>query len=414
MVKKNILISAYALSPVLGSEFGVGWNFVSRLSNYYNITVLFGTCRDRMGISHDLLQYVAAHPNKNIDFVFVNPGRMARFFDYLNHHVSRLFFFVALEFYQRDVYNIASRLARRRNYVLAHQLNPIGFRQPGYLWKLNIPFVWGPVGGSSNLDWGMLPSLGLSDALRHAVRNLSNEYFLRYSKKLKKAVAQAHVIFAATTRDAANFNANFGVVCPVIRENSVRQPRGVETGCHVPLRFILVGNLESRKGLGLLLEALRGVPPELDWLLDVVGDGPEANRLKKKCESYGLTPKVIWHGAVTRVDAVRLMEDADVHLLPSVMDSNPTVLLEAFECGIPSIALDQFGAADLIDEDTGIKVGLGTREHVISGLRAGVVWCVRHPNRVLEMKKRVREKAERLTWDSSIEQLRSLYLNVEL
>ena len=32
---------------------------------------------------------------------------------------------------------------------MLHQLNMIGFREPGYLWKLSketdIPFVWGPV-----------------------------------------------------------------------------------------------------------------------------------------------------------------------------------------------------------------------------------------------------------------------------
>jgi hypothetical protein len=28
-------------------------------------------------------------------------------------------------------------------------LNMIGYREPGYLWKLNVPFVWGPMGGTN-------------------------------------------------------------------------------------------------------------------------------------------------------------------------------------------------------------------------------------------------------------------------
>ena len=38
--RRRILVSAYALSPVLGSEPGVGWNFCSRLAAYHDVTVL--------------------------------------------------------------------------------------------------------------------------------------------------------------------------------------------------------------------------------------------------------------------------------------------------------------------------------------------------------------------------------------
>jgi hypothetical protein len=39
MKKLNILISAYACNPYLGSENQVGWNIVYRLSKFHNLTV---------------------------------------------------------------------------------------------------------------------------------------------------------------------------------------------------------------------------------------------------------------------------------------------------------------------------------------------------------------------------------------
>src|SRR5689334_9250362 len=38
--RARILVSAYALSPVLGSEPGAGWNICMRLAAYHDVTVL--------------------------------------------------------------------------------------------------------------------------------------------------------------------------------------------------------------------------------------------------------------------------------------------------------------------------------------------------------------------------------------
>ena len=37
----------------------------------------------------------------------------------------------------------------------------VGYREPGYLWKIEKPFVWGPIGGLENSPWRFLPSLGI-------------------------------------------------------------------------------------------------------------------------------------------------------------------------------------------------------------------------------------------------------------
>ena len=52
--------------------------------------------------------------------------------------------------WQWKTYLIAKEICAEVNIDVLHQLNMIGFREPGYLWKLSkengVPFVWGPIG----------------------------------------------------------------------------------------------------------------------------------------------------------------------------------------------------------------------------------------------------------------------------
>src|SRR5687767_11402991 len=40
MMRRRVLVSAYAVSPTRGSEPGMGWNICTRLARYHDVTVL--------------------------------------------------------------------------------------------------------------------------------------------------------------------------------------------------------------------------------------------------------------------------------------------------------------------------------------------------------------------------------------
>lgn len=46
--------------------------------------------------------------------------------------------------WQQKTLAIAKQIIKEQNIDIVHQLNMIGFREPGYLWKLDKPFIWGP------------------------------------------------------------------------------------------------------------------------------------------------------------------------------------------------------------------------------------------------------------------------------
>ena len=324
-LRKKILISAYAISPYLGSEYGVGWNFVTRLSAFYDVTVLYGTSGNRMGNNAEMVEFIETNGSAGVHYVYVRPNLMVLFFDWLNRKVNPIFFAFSFSFWQRQVLVTARKLAKNGRYDLVHQLNPIGFRQPGLLWNLKIPFVWGPVGGTSDLNKIFFPLLGRGSYFRHVTRNLSNLYFLRFSSKIKKSSQAAAAIFCATQADRNNFRKFLNVECPVIRENSIinRASSIKKTGSH--LNFVWVGRVDELKALNLVIESVARLGRREAWTLHVAGDGPTKEKCRAMSQALGVAEQIVWHGCVMREQVLEIMREADVHITTSLMDSNPKI-----------------------------------------------------------------------------------------
>lgn len=100
-----------------------------------------------------------------------------------------------------------------------------------------------------------------------------------------------------------------------------------------PTIFFL-GRHEKRKGLGVLLDAMRRLPPNVR--LWVAGDGPETSRLKKM---YGDDARVEWLGRLDDAEKASRLRGADVFCAPSLHgESFGVVLLEAMAAETPIVA----------------------------------------------------------------------------
>jgi len=105
-----------------------------------------------------------------------------------------------------------------------------------------------------------------------------------------------------------------------------------------PTIFFL-GRHEPRKGLEVLLEALRDLPP--DVRLWVGGDGPQTAELR---ERYGHDSRIEWLGRVSDEERSARMRGCTVYCSPSVRgESFGMVLLEAMAAGCALVASDLDG-----------------------------------------------------------------------
>jgi glycosyltransferase involved in cell wall biosynthesis len=112
-------------------------------------------------------------------------------------------------------------------------------------------------------------------------------------------------------------------------------------------RMIYVGQLISRKGLDLLVQAMAMVHEE-KCVLDIIGDGPEAHLYKDLSEKSGLNDRIRWHGPIPNEKVLKQIVEADLLVLPSRFDGWGAVVNEALTVGTPVLASDKCGASCLL------------------------------------------------------------------
>jgi len=112
-----------------------------------------------------------------------------------------------------------------------------------------------------------------------------------------------------------------------------------------PIRLVTVASLRSRKGHLRILAALRQV--ERPWEWHIVGDGPEAERLKAQIPTQ-ISHRVHFHGAVANPYPYIAASDALVHLPYS--EAFGIVILEALALGVPVISSPAIGPLEISEE----------------------------------------------------------------
>lgn len=148
-----------------------------------------------------------------------------------------------------------------------------------------------------------------------------------------------------------------------------------------PLRVLCVARLVPKKGIDLLVRALARC--DLDWRLDVAGDGPERAALDALVRELGVGARVRMHGAVPYTRVSELMREATVFALPCRVDPNgdrdgiPVVLMEAMVAGRSVVAGDLPSLRDLVrPEETGLLVPPGD----VDALREALLRLARDPS----------------------------------
>ena len=184
----NVLINAYAVSPSWGSEPGVGWNWIVNLAKSCNVFVITeGEWKDEIEVAvKDLPQC------DNIHFYY-NPVSPEIRKMCWNQGDWR--FYIHYRKWQLKTLDIAKEIIADNKIDIIHQLNMIGFREPGYLWSIdNIPFVWGPIGNMAPLPIKLLEGSSWKDKLKQGIKN-SVSYCQARTGRVRKAIKHAdHLI----------------------------------------------------------------------------------------------------------------------------------------------------------------------------------------------------------------------------
>jgi glycosyltransferase involved in cell wall biosynthesis/SAM-dependent methyltransferase len=149
-------------------------------------------------------------------------------------------------------------------------------------------------------------------------------------------LAQGSIEVLPNSVDTARFHP------PVMRRPDPQAPR-----------LLWAGFFTVNKNVELLLEAVARLAAEMPGLtLVLVGKGEtpaDEQRLRQHAEALGVADRVRWLGYMDRPDLAAVMRnDADLLVLTSRTETFGVVLIEALATGMPVVATDCGGPADVV------------------------------------------------------------------
>ncbi|HEY6842504.1 MAG TPA: glycosyltransferase family 4 protein [Chthoniobacterales bacterium] len=114
---------------------------------------------------------------------------------------------------------------------------------------------------------------------------------------------------------------------------------GIPEPSSAPPRLIFVGRLNSQKNLQYLPPILAELR-ELEWEFDIVGDGAERHTLETAFAECGLSGKVHFHGWLDRSAVEDKLKEAEIFILPSLVEGLSVAVLEAMKFGLLLVGSD--------------------------------------------------------------------------
>jgi len=410
----KILISAYAVSPNHGSEPGVGWNLITQISKFCKVIVI-----TEAEFKNDIEIAVQKLPQKdNLVFHFNDIGEKARKMcwdqgDYRFYYYYRK--------WQQKSLQIAKQIILENNIDIIHQLNMIGYREPGYLWKIkNIPFIWGPVGGFNFVPLTFLPSLGFKKTLFYISKNTLNIIQAYSSYRVRKAANRANLIFSASSntkkalikffnKDSVLFNETGCQVNSKIEDKKHNQPKK-------EFNILWVGRFIPTKLLGLALQSIKKIKHLEKLNFHIVGDGINAYDLSN-WQNYafdiGVQDKCNWHGKISQFEVQQLMQSFDLLFFTSIVEGTSHVILEAISNSLPILCFDTCGHGELVTEEIGIKIPLENPNKSIARFAVEIEKLYHNRNLLLNMSNNCKLKIDELSWEEKGHKLVTYYNNLK-
>ena len=410
----NILVVAAACHPDKGSEPGLGWNWIRHIASRHSVTAIVG---ESYGNREAIRDALVSDPilSKKVKFIFVDwfpqpkkglPAIIWRTFQPLYYQRYRQWMLKA--------YGVASELCAQQHFDLLHQITIASYREPGFAWKLPMPFIWGPVGGLGNMPWRCLPSLGLVEGLRHLCRNILNIVQMKHHRRFHRALKHAYAIFAMDSDSKLLLQKNYNRPSVVVAaafcdaQHPGQRVRIREGG---PLRLLFAGLHFSRKGLSFLLGALASLPADSAWTLDVLGQGIMSESWKRLTRRLRLDSRVTFHGYVSNEARDRILHNSDVLVFPSLLEGWPAMVAEALSQGLPVITTDLHGMRDMVNERCGFLASARNPHVLVQGIASAITKLDTDKQLLTKLSRGALERAEELSAARQMPLVYSAYEN---
>lgn len=395
----RILLSVYACSPEWGSEVGMGWHWVLELAKFCKLDVITESAF-RDSIEKNMRSFASANLPQ-FHYISINERGRKAFWEQGNWS-----FYYYYREWQKDVLQyVKNSLNEAKEFDAVHQLNLVGFREPGYLWKLNSQnYFWGPICGMGSVPDSFLRTLDWKSCLKYRLKNIINGFQSIGLLRVHRAVKAARTVFAVTPAEKTILQRWYNKDAVILAEVGTALPDSSvapRTNLNKELTLVWNGIMEGRKALNLILEALVIVRKKgIRIHLNIIGDGPCRKQWQSLAEKLHVDEYCSWFGRIPHSEALRLMNEADCFLFSSWKEATSTVINEALSSGLGVICHDTCGMSIAIDSTCGIKLPLISPENSIRGFADAIIRLHNNRELIRNLSEGALQRARKLSWEN--------------
>ena len=391
----KVLLSAFACDPFSGSESAYGWSWATGLADKdFEVH-----CITR-GINRENIERKSKPDHLHFHYVSL-PFGMESFYS-LSQPTMYLYYML----WQWYAYKKGKSLHKRIAFDVIHHVTWGSLQMGSFLYKLKIPFIFGPAGGGQKAPKAFKKyflTYWSSELKRERVSNL----LLNYSPACKPMLHQAISVLVANTdteRLAQEAGTkNYSIVLDVaLPESFFPEFSTPKKPMHDTLKLLWVGRFMPRKGVLLMLDVMNELKEYPGITLTLVGDGEMKNEIVRQIDKYGLQSSINMVGSVPYEKVRDYYASHDVFFYTSLRDSGSVQLIEAMAFSLPVVTLNLHGQAMIVNDETGIRCACDTPEIAIKALKSSIVNLFNNPQKVTLMSQAANDFARRQTWNHKI------------
>lgn len=285
-------------------------------------------------------------------------------------------------YFERMIWRRFGPAIRAGEYDIVHRVTPLSPTANSPLAakcaRVGVPFILGPLNGGVPWPRGF-------DAERRREREWLS--YVRGLYKLRPGrgamLKAAAAIICGSMHTLGEIPARHRARTVWLPENGIDPTRFTMTAAQpgtLPLRGCFIGRLVPYKGANMAIQAALPLLRDSTLTLDIIGDGPQRSALEALVAAEGIAGAVTFHGWLDHAEVQQVAVCSQLLVFPSVREFGGGVVLEAMALGIVPVVMDYAGPGELVGDETGWRIPMGSRAEVVAALRARLLAIAADPS----------------------------------
>lgn len=402
---RNLLVSAYACEPLKGSEPAVGWQWVLALARRNKVYVITRANNQRV-----IEQHIPADVKQNLFFYYYDTPD---FIKNLKKKDKGLYFYNIC--WQIGLLKVAKEILKSVHIDYAIHLTFGSMWMPTFLPLLNVPFIWGPMGGGECVPKSFISVLPIRQRIVQIFRYLLNAtailnpFIILPCWKAKSILARTPNTLNVIPHP---FKHKARVLLETAMDDSIFNWEK-QTNSEDVVRLFISARLISIKNIPTAIRSLKYIQTDKKWSLTIIGSGPDLKLINSEIEKQGYKNIEIIP-FMPREEALKKISESDIFIFPSLKEGGTWALMEAMAMGLPVICVNWAGMAVETDKNTAIQLEVTNPKQMEIDMGKAISQLINSPELRYKLGGNARERIKNVfSWENKALFMESLFDKLE-